>query len=228
MSTTEINLLPPPETDNPLLREYNEAVIKGNKETLDFINQFSRRSFKTVYRGYILLILIGTITTIFTIYKGLTAQTTTDAWITFGFGGLSAASFMALFISRPLESIERNSIFVSWLSVAINSYATRMMYLSNPETIGKDIRAINKDFIKDMTTLAEKHAEAIGKYKDLQNAPGKEENDEEEDETSQTEAENGEGGEENATDAGNDDSQSNASSGTDAAGGQNSDNSSGG
>ena len=46
------------------------------------------------------------------------------------FGGLSVGSFLLFFIRQPLQALEENLEFITWLGVAFNTYWTRLMYLT--------------------------------------------------------------------------------------------------
>lgn len=99
-----------------------------------------------------------------TFVKGLSAHSGGAAAASFALGGLSVASFVSLFLVRPLESLERNTIFSSWLSAAVATFWTRLLYFQNAATIDKDLQAAAKDLIDQLSALADKHAAALSKY----------------------------------------------------------------
>ena len=74
------------------------------------------------------------------------------------FGGLSVASFVTFFVSRPLRSLEENLNFITWLGVIYNSYWARIVYALNTETRSKqDLKAITEDFVAQIERLIERN-----------------------------------------------------------------------
>lgn len=149
------------------LREFAASVVKENTINVQNSSNYIRYSFWSLYVMYCLLFLIGLGTAICAVIKGLQTNTTGEAIGALVIGGLSAASFFSLFLARPLESLERNSIYASWLTMAVNTYWTRLLYFSKLETIDKDLENATDDLVKYLKTLADKHAVAIGKYPSL-------------------------------------------------------------
>ena len=70
------------------------------------------------------------------------------------FGGLSAATFLTFFISRPLRSLEQNVILITWLGVIYNTYWSQLMNITNPATVQQDLDSITKAAVKDLRALA--------------------------------------------------------------------------
>ena len=80
-----------------------------------------------------------------------------------GIAGLSAASFFAFFLARPLEALERNAIYSQWLTATVTAYWTRLAYLSDRATVDADIEAATGDLIADLDKLARRHAMATAR-----------------------------------------------------------------
>ncbi|MBV7327155.1 peptidoglycan DD-metalloendopeptidase family protein [Chloroflexi bacterium TSY] len=74
------------------------------------------------------------------------------------FGGLSAASFVAYFLSRPLQALEENLQFITWLGIVYNTYWTRVTYAMDQDTFHKQIEDANNDAIKSIKEMLDKHA----------------------------------------------------------------------
>ena len=87
-----------------------------------------------------------------------------DAAVAVTFAGLSVASFLAFFVRQPLHALEENLECITWLGVAFNTYWTRLMYFSDPQTIEHDLTQATDDLVTQLTILADKHTAAINKH----------------------------------------------------------------
>ncbi len=79
------------------------------------------------------------------------------------FGGLSVASFLSYFLSRPLQALEENLQFITWLGILYNSYWTRLAYLSDNDTVQAGLEDVTNDAIIGIKELLAAHAERTGK-----------------------------------------------------------------
>ena len=79
------------------------------------------------------------------------------------FGGLSIASFLSYFLSRPLQALEENLQFITWLGILYNSYWTRLAYLSDNATVQEGLEEVTNDTIAGIKELLATHAERTGK-----------------------------------------------------------------
>ena len=79
------------------------------------------------------------------------------------FGGLSVASFLSYFLSRPLRSLEQNLEFITWLGAIYNTYWTWLVCANEPSTMQKDIQMATQDTIAEIEHLIDKHAAMSGK-----------------------------------------------------------------
>jgi hypothetical protein len=76
------------------------------------------------------------------------------------FGGLSAASFLSYFLSKPLQSLEQNLQFITWLGVIYNNYWTRLLYMMDQRTVQADLQAAADDSIQQLGRLIDRYEEA--------------------------------------------------------------------
>jgi hypothetical protein len=146
------------------LHRFAEGVFKENVSGLRYSSWYVRTSFWVLLTMYVALFLVGIVTAVFAVVKGFQANTGGEAIGALSIGGLSAASFFSLFLTRPLESLERNSFYMAWLTAIQNTYWTRLMYFSDLEKIDDELEDATEDLVKHLTTLADKHAAATGKY----------------------------------------------------------------
>jgi hypothetical protein len=79
------------------------------------------------------------------------------------FAGLGAGAFLAFFIRQPVQALEENLEFITWLGVAFNTYWTRVMYMMDMKTIQADLKAADEDYRTSVERLITKHAELRGK-----------------------------------------------------------------
>jgi hypothetical protein len=79
------------------------------------------------------------------------------------FAGLGAGTFLAFFIRQPVQALEENLEFITWLGVSFNTYWTRLMYMMDAKTIQSDLKAADEDYCTSVERLIEKHAGLRGK-----------------------------------------------------------------
>ena len=162
----------PPQNGKELqdLNDYAKAVTSELKDSMTRNSQYIDRSYRTVFIMYVSLFIVGILTAVAAIIKGLLAQNGTAAIPSLIFAGLSAASFFTLFIVRPLQSLEQNTFFSSWIISIMNTYWARLMYFNDLTTIDKDLKDATTDLVTELSNLADKYAATIGKYPSLVDA----------------------------------------------------------
>jgi hypothetical protein len=74
------------------------------------------------------------------------------------FGGLSAISLLGYFFNRPLQALEQNLQFLTWLGIVYNSYWTRLTLLNNELTVQSDINDVTDEAIERIKQLVAEHA----------------------------------------------------------------------
>lgn len=112
---------------------------------------------------YLLVFAVGLVTAVAAVVVTLRAESVGQAVAGIGIAGLSAASFFAFFLARPLEALERNAIYSQWLAATVTAYWTRLVYLDDTTTVDAGIEAATTDLVADLDKLAERHAAATGK-----------------------------------------------------------------
>jgi hypothetical protein len=83
--------------------------------------------------------------------------------VAIAFAGLGAGAFLSFFIRQPVQALEENLEFITWLGVAFNTYWTRLMYMMETKTIQSDLKAADEDYCASVERLINKHAELRGK-----------------------------------------------------------------
>jgi hypothetical protein len=74
------------------------------------------------------------------------------------FAGLGTGAFVLFFIRQPLQALEENLEFITWLGVAFNTYWTRLMYMMDQRTVQADLKAAEEDYVRTVERLINKHA----------------------------------------------------------------------
>lgn len=107
-------------------------------------------------------ILFGLGVASFLVAAGLSAFTNKEGY-TLVFGGLSALSLLTYFFNRPLQALEENLQFITWLGLIYNSYWTRLVYLNSQPDVQKGLQDATDDAIQRIKELMTAHAKRAGK-----------------------------------------------------------------
>jgi hypothetical protein len=116
-------------------------------------------------------ILFGLGVASFLVAAGLSAFAGKEGY-TLVFGGLSALSLLAYFFNRPLQALEENLQFITWLGLIYNSYWTRLVYLNSQANAQKELQDATDDAIKRIKELMASHAKRFGKREQLRDPIG--------------------------------------------------------
>lgn len=138
-------------------REHLHQGLERNNELFQQILDGFMRPYHTTIWMYRILFAVGVLSFV--------AAAVLSAWtrnVLFGlvFGGLSAASFLSCWISRPLQALERNLKFITWLSIIYSTYWTRLVCAMDQHTIQDDLKSATRDAIDDIERLLDRHAES--------------------------------------------------------------------
>jgi hypothetical protein len=167
--------LPPPQAtgrhkvvDEELLVAWKDYMKEGFKQ--------NNRMFSRVLRAFMIpyWLTVAMYVALFLFGLGafaLAARLAVQQQLEFAaiFGGLSAATFLTFFISRPLRSLEQNVILITWLGIVYNTYWSQLMNATDPATIQKDLDAVTATALKDLKALATAQGELSSQRPDLPN-----------------------------------------------------------
>ena len=78
------------------------------------------------------------------------------------FGGISVVAFLTYFLSRPLQALEENLQFITWLGIIYNTYWTRLAYIQKLDTVQVELASATEDAITKIVELMNKHSERSG------------------------------------------------------------------
>ena len=145
------------------LRELAAAVLEDDVQTLARTTAYLRRSYRAVFAAYLAMLVFGLAAVIAAFVKGLQAQTVGEAIAAIGLSGLTVGVFAAFFIQRPSAALERNAIFMPWVSIVLTTFWTRLLYLDDPETLDLKLGKAAKEASDELSAIALRYAVIDGR-----------------------------------------------------------------
>lgn len=149
---------PPAARDPELYAVWKQHVENGfaNNQLLfqQLLEGFLNPYWTTVW---MYRILFGLGVASFLVAVALSAFTDKEGF-TLIFGGLSALSLLAFFFNRPLQALEENLQFITWLGLIYNSYWTRLLYLNSQPDAQEQLQDATDDAIKRIKELIAAHS----------------------------------------------------------------------
>jgi hypothetical protein len=144
--------LPRPRHGDPIrttaeLRELAAAVLADDVQTLARTTAYLRRSYRAVFAAYLAMLVFGL----------------GEAVAAVGLSGLTVGVFAAFFIQRPSAALERNAIFMPWVSIVLTTFWTRLLYLDDPETLDLKLGKAAKEASDELSAIALRYAVIDGR-----------------------------------------------------------------
>src|SRR3954471_3340241 len=160
--------LPRPRHGDPLqttqqLRELAASVLSEDVQTLARTTSYLRRSYRVVFVGYVAMMVFGVSAIVAAFVKGMTANSIGAAAAAIGLAGLTVGIFIAFFVQRPSAALERNAIFMPWVSIVLTTFWTRMLYLDDPDTLDARLGHAAKEASEELSAIALRYAVIDGK-----------------------------------------------------------------
>lgn len=160
--------LPRPRHGDPVLtttelRALASSVLEDDVQTLARTTAYLRRSYRAVFVGYLAMLVFGLGAVIAAFVKGLQASTVGQAVAAIGLAGLTVGIFAAFFIQRPSAALERNAIFMPWVSIVLTTFWTRLLYLDDPETLDAKLGKAAKEASDELSAIALRYAVIDGR-----------------------------------------------------------------
>jgi len=157
-----------PRHGNPLettqeLRELASAILQDDIQNLARTTSYLRRSYRVVFFGYVAMMVFGVAAIVAAFIKGLTASSLGQSLGAIGLAGLTVGIFVAFFVQRPSAALERNAIFMPWVSIVLTTFWTRMLYLDDPATLDAKLRHAAKEASDELSAIAQRYAVIDGK-----------------------------------------------------------------
>jgi hypothetical protein len=145
------------------LRALAATVLSEDVETLARSTDYLRRSYRVVFIGYVAMMVFGVSAIVAAFVKGITASSIGDAIASIGLAGLTVGIFVAFFVQRPSAALERNAIFMPWVSIVLTTFWTRMLFLDDPETFDAKLGRAAKEASDELSAIALRYAVIDGK-----------------------------------------------------------------
>jgi glucan phosphoethanolaminetransferase (alkaline phosphatase superfamily) len=134
--------------------------FKNNEEMFRRTLEAFMKPYRLTIWMYVVLFAVGIAMFIVAVIVGLKDNKSVVAIV---FAGLGVGAFLAFFIRQPVQALEENLEFITWLGVAFNTYWTRLMYMMDMKTIQSDLKAADEDYCTSVERLITKHSELRGK-----------------------------------------------------------------
>lgn len=149
--------------DPTLYTYWREHVREGFEQNSEMFNRildaFMEPYYTTVWM-YRVIFAVGVLAFIAAVGLSIWTQ---EPWYGLIFGGLSAAAFISYFFNRPLQALEENLHFITWLGIIYNTYWTRLAYMFDRNSVQNDLRSATEDAVQDLDRLLDKHARMSGR-----------------------------------------------------------------
>jgi hypothetical protein len=160
--------LPRPRHGDPVettaqLHALAAAVLRDDVQTLARTTAYLRRSYRVVFAGYVAMLVFGLAAVIAAFVKGLNADSVGEAIAAIGLAGLTVGIFAAFFVQRPSAALERNAIFMPWVSIVLTTFWTRMLYADDPATVDARLGKASKEASDELSAIALRYAVIHGK-----------------------------------------------------------------
>jgi hypothetical protein len=157
-----------PRHGNPLqttqeLRELASAILQDDIQTLARTTSYLRRSYRVVFFGYVAMMVFGVAAIVAAFVKGMTATSLGESLGAIGLAGLTVGIFVAFFVQRPSAALERNAIFMPWVSIVLTTFWTRMLYADDPATLDAKLGKAAKEASDELSAIALRYAVIDGR-----------------------------------------------------------------
>ena len=145
------------------LRELAASVLADDVQTLARTTAYLRRSYRVVFLGYVAMMVFGVGGDRRRVREGADGGDIGQAAAAIGLAGLTVGIFVAFFVQRPSAALERNAIFMPWVSIVLTTFWTRLLYLDDPETLDAKLGHAAKEASDELSAIALRYAVIDGK-----------------------------------------------------------------
>ena len=141
-------------------REHVRLGLERNDQMFRKLLNAFMRPYQLIVWMNIILFTVGIVSFVTAIIMSVTQEQPLYAAI---FAGLSAATFIGFFISRPMRALEENLEFITWLGMIYNTYWARVVYAMDQQTVQQDLSSAIKESSDEIDRLVQRHAELAGR-----------------------------------------------------------------
>lgn len=150
------------QVDPVLYRAWSEHISQGftNNNTMfaRVLNAFLYPYWLTVVL-YVALVLVGVGLFLLGVWLAIGRGEAMFGVIS---GGLGVAALLAFFVSRPLQALEENLQFITWLGIIYNTYWSQLAVANDTATVKTDLQEITQDTISQIKELQQHHTALSG------------------------------------------------------------------
>jgi hypothetical protein len=145
-------------------RTHIEQGFKNNQTMFDQVLSGFMGPYWTTVWMYRLLFGVGILAFVAAIVLVYVTQNnpTTAIGSAAIFGGLGVVAFLSYFLSRPMQALEENLQFITWLGIIYNSYWTRLAYITDMDRVQEEIGDATDQTIARIREMLDKHTEKSG------------------------------------------------------------------
>jgi hypothetical protein len=150
---------PPPSTSgstDPLWIAWKESMVNGIKHSDEMFTNVLKKFTVPFWLSVIMnvaVFVIGMIGFTVAMIYGLIIGNSVFGIV---FGGLDITTVLSFFLSNPIERLERDVGFITWIGLVYNSYWIGLTYATNAATFQSDLKAITGDATKSIGDLLDK------------------------------------------------------------------------
>ena len=163
--------LPRSGVDHPGIESFARAVIRSNQSDFLKAARGQRFAFATMKWMFLVVFLIALGAMIAAIRIAAEEPAGGYDWahagVVAGVAAMSIVLFALLLYMRPLAALERNSVVQSFLSVVVNSYWTRMLYVEEAADIDVHLEDATAYTVEHLGTLLDRQLLGASRFMDL-------------------------------------------------------------
>ena len=157
--------------DQPGIEQFARAVIRSNQSDFLKAARGQRFAFATMKWMFLVVFLIALGAMIAAIRIAADEPAAGYDWahagVVTGIAAMSIVLFALLLYMRPLAALERNSVVQSFLTVVVNSYWTRMLYVKEAADIDVHLEDATAYTFEHLGALLDRQLLGASRFMDL-------------------------------------------------------------
>lgn len=163
-------LRPPPSDLSDGIEPFARAVIKSNQQEFLRAARSQRFAFATMKWLFLVVFLIALGAMIAAVRIATDVPDGGYNWahagVVGGVAGMSIILFALLLYMRPLAALERNSVVQSFLTVVVNSYWTRLLYVKEAADIDVHLEDATAYTVEHLGALLDRQILGASRFMD--------------------------------------------------------------
>jgi hypothetical protein len=164
-------LHPPPVDFSDGIEPFARAVIQSNQQEFLRAARSQRFAFATMKWLFLVVFLIALGAMIAAVRIAIDVPDGGYNWahagVVAGVAGMSILLFALLLYMRPLAALERNSVVQSFLTVVVNSYWTRLLYVKEAADIDVHLEDATAYTVEHLGGLLDRQILGASRFMDL-------------------------------------------------------------